>query len=87
MIGEILNRYTEACIGERLHLFLQFPDLRESFQEIDTKELAHHKASRSLREEHKKVKYSLHFLLSARVYHRIVEIRMLKNLLKSLTPI
>ena len=45
MTGEILKRYTEARIGERLHLFLQFPDLRESFQEIDRKDLAYHKVS------------------------------------------
>jgi hypothetical protein len=45
MTGEILKRYTEARIGERLHLFLQFPDLRESFQEIDRKDLAYHKTS------------------------------------------
>jgi len=59
MTGEILKRYTEARVGERLHLFLQFPDLRESFQEIERKDLAHHKVSPSLREEHDKSKYSL----------------------------
>ena len=31
MTGEILEQYTEAGINERLHLFLQFPDLRRSF--------------------------------------------------------
>ena len=87
MTEEILKRYTEARIGERLHLFLQFPDLRESFQEIDSKELAHHKTSRSLRDEHNKAKYSLHFLLFRTAYHRIIEIRVFKNLLKSLKPI
>ena len=87
MTGEILKQYTEARINERLHLFLQFPDLRRSFQEIDRKDLAYHKASRSLREEHDKAKYSLHVLLLRGVYHRIIEIRILKNLLKSLKPI
>jgi hypothetical protein len=87
MTGEILKRYTEARIGERLHLFLQFPDLRRSFQEIDLKDLAYSKASRSLRQEHDKTKYSLHFLLFRRACHRIIEARILKNLLKSLRPI
>jgi len=87
MTGEILKRYTEALINERLHLFLQIPYLRESFQEIDRKDLAYHKTSRSLREEHDKAKYSLHFLLFRRACHRIIEIRILKNLLKSLRPI
>jgi hypothetical protein len=87
MTGEILKRYTEARIGERLHLFLQFPDLRESFQEIDRKDLAYQNVARSLREEHDKAKYSLHFLLFRRAYHRIIEIGILKDLLKSLKPI
>jgi hypothetical protein len=87
MIGEILNQYAEARINERLHLFLQFPDLRRSFQEIDRKDLAYHKTSISLREEHNKAKYPLHLLLLRGVYHRIIEIRTLKNLLKSLKPI
>jgi hypothetical protein len=55
VMGEILRQYTEARINERLHLFLQFPDLRRSFQEIDRKDLAFQKASISLRgEEHTK---------------------------------
>ena len=87
MMGEILKQYTEARINERLHLFLQFPDLRRSFQEIDHKDLALQKAPMSLREEHDKAKYSLHFLLFRRACHRIIEIGRLKNLLKSLKPI
>ena len=87
MTGKILRQYTEARINERLHLFLQFPDLRRSFQEIDRKDLAYHKASISLREEHDKAKYSFHLFLFRKAYHRIIEIRRLKNLLKSLKPI
>lgn len=56
MTGERLKQYTEARINERLHLFLQFPDLRRSFQEIDRKDLAYYKAYRLLREEHNKEK-------------------------------
>jgi hypothetical protein len=87
MIGEILKRYTEARIGERLHLFLQFPDLRGSFQEIDRKDLAYSKVSPCSREEHDKAKYSLPSLLLRGAYHRIIEIGILKNLLKCLKPI
>jgi len=87
MTGEILKQYTEACINERLHLFLQFPDLRRSFQEIDRKDFAYHKVSPSLREEYSKAKYSLHFLFFRKACHRIIEARILKNMLKSLKPI
>jgi hypothetical protein len=87
MTGEILKQYTEARVNERLHLFLQFPDLRRSFQEIDSKDLAYHKAYRSLKEGHDKAKYSLHLLLLRGVYQRVIEISILKNLLKSFKPI
>jgi hypothetical protein len=87
MMGEILKQYIEARINERLHLFLQFPDLRRSFQEIDRKDLAFQKASISLREGHSKAKCSLQLLLLRGVYHRIIERGRLKNFLKSLKPI
>lgn len=87
MKGETLRQYAEALINERLHLFLQCPDLRSSFQEIDRKDLGYHKASKSLREEHNKAKNPLHFLLLRGIYQRIITIRILKNLLKSLKPI
>ena len=87
MTGEILRQYTGACTNERLHLFLQFPDLRRSFQEIDRKDLAFQKAPIFLHEKHNKAKYSLHSLLFRRVYHLIIEIRILKNLLNSLKPV
>jgi len=70
MMGEILRQYAEARINERLHLFLQFPDLRRSFQEIARKDLAFQKASTSLREGHNKAKYSLYLLLLRRACHR-----------------
>ena len=87
MTGEILKQYTDARINERLHLFLQFPDLRRSFQEIDRKDLAYREASGSLHEEHNKAKNSLHLLLLRVAYHRITRIRILKNMLKSLKPV
>ena len=87
MTGEILRQYTEARINERLHLFLQFPDLRRSFQEIDRKDLAYREASRSIHKGYNKAKYSLYLLLLREAYHRIIGIRILKNLLKSLKPV
>jgi hypothetical protein len=33
----ILIQYGEADINKKLHLFLQFPDLRNAFQEIERK--------------------------------------------------
>ncbi len=87
MTGEILKRYTKARIGERLHLFLQFPDLRGSFQEIDREDLAYPKVSPRSREEHDKAKYSLPLLLLRGAYHGFIDIGILKNLLKCLKPI
>jgi hypothetical protein len=49
--GKILVQYALANSFMRMHLFLQFPDLRHSFQEIDRKDLAAEKAS--LTEEHR----------------------------------
>jgi hypothetical protein len=37
---EIEARYRKADADERLYLFLQFPELRISFQEIDLEEYA-----------------------------------------------
>jgi hypothetical protein len=37
---DILIQYGEADINKKLHLFLQFPDLRNAFQEIDRKNAA-----------------------------------------------
>jgi len=74
MMGELLRQYTEARMNERLHLFLQFPELRRSFQEIDRKDLSFQKASISLSEEHDKIKYSLRFLSLRNLYHRIISL-------------
>lgn len=39
---EILTRYGEADMKKRLYLFLQFPDLRWAFQEIELRDLGEH---------------------------------------------
>jgi len=39
---EILTRYGEADMEKRLYLFLQFPDLRWAFQEIELRDLGEH---------------------------------------------
>jgi len=53
---DILIQYGKVDINTKLHLFLQFPDLRSCFQEIERKELAARLGSTSLREEHIKEK-------------------------------
>ena len=79
---EILIRYGEADPNRRLHFFLEFPDLRSAFQEIERNDLAAQMASRSLCGWHNKGKRShLSTFLS-----RIIEIRVSKNLKKSLRP-
>jgi len=55
---EILIRYGEADFNERLHLFLQFPELRGAFQEIEFKNLAAQMAFRSLGRQPNKGKRS-----------------------------
>ncbi len=50
---DILIQYGEADISTRLHLFLQFPDLRRGFQEIERNHLAVRSGSTSLRREYK----------------------------------
>ena len=46
---DILIEYGEADRSKRLDLFLQFPDLRRGFQEIERKHLAARTRSTSLR--------------------------------------
>lgn len=50
---DIFIQYGEADMNKRLHLFLQFPDLRRGFQEIERKHLAARKEFRSLCGEYK----------------------------------
>jgi len=50
---DILIEYGEADINKKLHLFLQFPDLRSGFQEIECKNLAFQKGFKSLLEDQK----------------------------------
>jgi len=53
---DILIQYGEADINKKLHLFLQFPDLRSGFQEIERKNLAFQTGFKSLLEEQKSAK-------------------------------
>jgi len=50
---DILIQYREADLRKRLHLFLQFPDLRRGFQEIERKHLAVRTGSSSLDGDYK----------------------------------
>jgi len=79
---DILIRYGEADASTRLHFFLEFPELRSAFQDIERKDLTAQIASRSLCGRRNKGKRPyLSTLLS-----RLMEIRVLKNLRKSLKP-
>jgi hypothetical protein len=72
---EKLIQYAQGDSFKRLHLFLQFPDLRGAFQEIERKDLAAQRTSPSWTEQDNKVKCSrLVSFLS-----RIIEIKRLKN--------
>jgi hypothetical protein len=53
---DILIQYGEADINKKLHLFLQFPNLRSGFQEIERKNLAFQTGFRSLPEDQKRAK-------------------------------
>ena len=53
---DIFIQYGGADINKKLHLFLQFPDLRSGFQEIERKDLAFQTGFRCLLEEQKSVK-------------------------------
>jgi hypothetical protein len=81
---DILIEYGEADMNKRLHFFLQFPDLRKGFQEIERKELSPQLESASLREEHIKEKCARSPSFLGGAYRRIMEIRNSKNCLRSL---
>jgi hypothetical protein len=83
---DILIQYGEADMNKRLHLFLQFPDLRRGFQQIEHKELAPQSESISFREEHIKGKCARSLSLLVGAYRRSMKIKMLKNFLKPLRP-
>ncbi len=68
---EILIQYTKADFFRRMHMFLQFPDLRDSFQEIDLKDLAAQKASSIKVHNKSKCSWLLSFL------NRMSEIKIL----------
>ena len=53
---DILIQYGEADINKKLHLFLQFPDLRSGFHEIERKHLAFQTGFKSSLEEEKSAK-------------------------------
>jgi len=70
---EMLIQYTQADFFRRMHMFLQFSDLRGSFQEIDRKDLAAQKASLTKQHHRRKCSWLLSFL------NRIVEIKILRH--------
>jgi len=70
---EILIQYTQADFSKRMHMFLQFPDLRDSFQEIDLKDFAAQKASSTKEPNKRKCSWLLSFL------SRMSEIKILRH--------
>jgi hypothetical protein len=50
---EILRRYEKSDFFERMCLFLQFSDLRDAFQEIESKDPTAERTSPSLTGQHK----------------------------------
>jgi hypothetical protein len=70
---EMLIQYTQADYIKRMHMFLQYPDLRGSFQEIDRKDLAAQKASSTQQHNRRKCSWLLSFL------SRIIEIKILRH--------
>ena len=70
---EVLTQYTQADFSKRLHMFLQFPDLRDSFQEIDLKDSAAQKAFSTKVHNKRKCSWLLSFL------SRVTEIKILRH--------
>ncbi len=68
---EILKQYAESDVNKRLLLFLEFPDLRKAFQDIERKDLSQ-TGFKSFCEKHNKGKYSLDLSLFRRAYRRII---------------
>lgn len=83
---DILIQYGKADMGKRLHLFLQFPDLRSGFQEIERKKLAVQTGSGSLLAKHNAYSFPRSQSFLKGVYHRMVETNIFKTVLRSLRP-
>lgn len=83
---DTLIQYGKADRGKRLHLFLQFPDLRRGFQEIERKQLAAQTGSRSFLEKHNACRFSRNQSFLKGGYCRMVETNVFKTVLKSLRP-
>ncbi len=81
---KILAKYVQANLCHRVYMFLQYPDLREDFQEIDRNHLAPQSGCKPSVEKHPKEKCFRDVSLPEGAYPGISEIRMLKHFLKSL---
>ena len=81
---KILIKYVQADFCQRMHMFLQYRDLREDFQEIDRTYLAPQMECKPSLEKHHKEKCFRDLSLPTVAYSGIAETRALKNLLSSL---
>lgn len=66
-VTETLIQYARADFFQRMHLFLQFPDLRGAFQEIERKDLAAQRASPSSMKQHSRGKCSQLLSFTSRI--------------------
>ena len=76
---EILMQYAQAGFSERMDLFLQSPDLRSAFQEMDRKELAAQRAALSSAKQHNKEKCSRPLSLLNRIILALPSFSIMKS--------
>lgn len=82
--GEILIKYVQADFSKRMFLFLQNPDLRDAFQEIERSKFRCPNDFSDSTELDSKEKFLSNGSLPIGAYCGSAEIRMLKNVLESL---
>ena len=81
---EILIKYVQADFSKRMFLFLQIPDLRDAFQEIERSKFRCPSGFSYSTEQHSKEECCRNLSLPLGAYFGIAEIRILNNFLISL---
>jgi hypothetical protein len=82
--AEILIKYVQADFCGRMYMFLQFPDLRGAFQEIDRSKLRCPAGFSYSTEEHSKEKCFRDLSLPTGAHGGVAEIKLLETFLESL---
>jgi hypothetical protein len=83
--AEILIEYVQADFCKRMYMFLQFPDLRDAFQEIDRNKLRCPTGFSYATEQKSKEECFRNPSLPIGTYCGLAEIRTFKAFLESLT--